>query len=79
MSDIETRLQSLKDRQQEAARRYAQAEARLDTVRARRDELMDALKEHGFDTPSQAREKVNELSGEVEQILEKISEEVSGL
>lgn len=77
--DIETRLQSLRTRQQEAARRYAQAEAKIDTVKARRAEILASLKEHGFDSPEEARAEVENLSSQVEATLEKIEEKVRGL
>lgn len=77
--NIETRLQSLRTQQQEASRRYAQAEAKLDTVQSKRESLMSGLKEQGFDSPEAARKHVEELSSEVEEILVQIEEKVRGL
>jgi chaperonin cofactor prefoldin len=77
--NIESRLQSLRAQSQEASRRYAQAEAQLDAVRARREQLLAGLKEQGFDTPEDARKEVERIGAEVESVLSQIEERVSGL
>lgn len=79
MGDIETRLQDLKVQQQEANRRVAQAEAKRDAVEAKKAEVLAALKEQGYDSPEDARARVDELSEEVETVLEDIEQKVSGL
>lgn len=77
--NIEERLQALRTQQGEAQRRHAQAEAKLDTVRSRKDSLLAGLQEQGFDTPEQARKHVEELNAEVEGILNSIEDKVKGL
>ncbi len=79
MSDIEERLQSLRSRQQEAVRRKAQAEAKLDSVRARKEQILGQLSEEGFQSPEAAREEVQNLSDQVEEVLREIEEKVQGL
>lgn len=76
---IEVRLQNLRTQQQEATRRVAQAEAKLDTVHARKREIEEALAEAGYETPQDARARVEELAGEVESVLEDIEQKVSTL
>lgn len=77
--DIEGRLQALRSKQQEAQRRYAQAEAKLDAVRSQKQALLTGLKEQGFETVEDARVRVKELSAETEQILAQIETKVNGL
>lgn len=77
--DVESRLQSLRSKQQDARRRYAQAEAKLDTVRSQKTALLKGLKDQGFASVDAARERVRELSTETEDILAQIEEKVRGL
>lgn len=77
--EIEDRLAALRARQQEAQRRRATADARLDQVQARKAELLAGLKEQGFDSPEEARAHVQELSKETEKILASIEEKVGSL
>lgn len=76
--NIENRLQSLRTQQQESARRHAQAEAKLDTVLARKTQLLEGLHQQGFKDPEAAREEVIALSAEVEEILDQIEARVQG-
>lgn len=77
--DIENRLQTLRSKQQDAQRRYAQAEAKLDAVRAQKTALLKGLKEQGFPDAKAAQKRVTELSAETDSILAQIEEQVSGL
>lgn len=77
--NIEQRLQSLRSRQQEAVRQKAQAEAKLDSVRARKDQILQQLSDEGFPDPEVARVEVQSLSDEVEEILTDIESKVQGL
>jgi hypothetical protein len=77
--DIETRLQTLRSKQQDAQRRHAQAEAKLDNVRAQKTSLLNGLKEQGFSDTTAAQKRVKELSTETEAILSQIEEQVSSL
>lgn len=79
MDTVETRLQQARAKQQEKARLYAQAEAKLDAVRAQKASLLKGLKDQGFEDAEQARKRVQELSSEVDQILAEIEEKVSSL
>lgn len=77
--NIETRLQSLRTRREEANRRRSVAEAKLDEVAARKTQIEQALSDQGFDTPEAARDEVQRISTEVDTILDEIAEKVSGL
>lgn len=77
--DIEQRLSSIRARQQEAQRRHATAEAKLDQVRARREEVMQSLSAQGFSTPEEARARVESLKSETEEILADIEGKVGSL
>lgn len=77
--DIENRLQNLRARQQEAQRRHATAEAKLDQVRSQRQQLLDALKSHGFDTPEEARAAITSMKQKTEKILAEIEKQVADL
>lgn len=77
--ELAERLQSLKVQQQEANRRVAQAEAKQDAVQAKKAEVMESLKNQGFDSPEAARERVESLGKEVDAVLQDIEEKVSGL
>lgn len=79
MNDVETRLQNLKMKQQDAQRRYAQAEAKLDQVRSQKAALLTSLKDQGFPDVAAARTRVQELSSQTDAILAEIEEKVSGL
>lgn len=79
MDTIENRLQSVKARQNEAQRRQATVEAKLEQVDTQRKQLLAALKEQGFETPDEARQHVEELKQKTEAILTQIEEKVSGL
>lgn len=77
--DAESRLQGLRTKQQDAQRRHAQAEAKLDSARSQKAALIDGLKNQGYPDVKAARKRVEELSAETETILAKIEEQVSGL
>lgn len=77
--DVENRLQNLRAKQQDAQRRYAQAEAKLDSVQAQKRDLLKGLKEQGYEDVAAAKVRVSELSAETEEILSQIEEKVSGL
>jgi chromosome segregation ATPase len=77
--DVESRLQALRTKQQDAQRRHAQAEAKLDTARSQKQALLDGLKKQGFPDVKAARARVQELSAETETILAQIEEQVAGL
>lgn len=79
MSDVEVRLQQLRSKQQDAQRRYAQAEAKLDAVRSQKETLLAGLKENGWESVEAARERVQALSAETQAILEKIEQQVVSL
>lgn len=79
MSEIEDQLSSLRTRQQEAARRYAQAEAKLDQVKARQAQIIDSLKSQGFESAVAAQAEVARLESEVQEVLAEIESKVSGL
>ena len=79
MSDVEDRLKSIRDRQAEAQRRHATAEAKLDQVRSERERLLSGLKEQGYDGPEEARTAIASMQRDVETILAEIEEKVSGL
>lgn len=77
--DIEYRLQTLRSKQQDAQRRHAQAEAKLDQVRSQKTSLLNGLKEQGFPDAKAAQKRVKELSAETEEILVRIESQVSEL
>lgn len=79
MSDVEDRLKSIRDRQAEAQRRHATAEAKLDQVRSERERILAGLKDQGFDTPEDARTAIASMQRDVESILAEIEEKVAGL
>ncbi len=79
MATVEERLTGIRTQQQEAGRRRATAEAKLDEVRARRENLMAALKEHGCADVGSAQQRLAELSEESEKALALIEEKVRGL
>lgn len=76
---IEGRLLSLKSKRQDASRRRATAEAKLDEVASRKAQVLQKLKEQGFDNPEDASKEVQALTEQVDSILDEISEKVSGL
>lgn len=78
-NNIETRLQSIRTSQQEAGKRYSQAEARLDGVAAKKQQITAQLADMGFSTPEEASAEVSRLNSEVDQILQDIEQKVSGL
>lgn len=69
---VEERLQSARQRQQDALRLRATMEANQDAVKAKRDELLLRLKELGFDSPDEALAEVSRLSEEVDTLLAQI-------
>ena len=79
MSDLEERLQLVRSRQQEATRRRAQAEAKLDTVRAQREDVLARLKAMNYDTVEAAQQRAVALKAETESVLADIEAKVRGL
>ena len=79
MDDVELRLQNLRTKQQDAQRRFAQAEAKLDQVRSQKATLLTSLKEQGYADVAAARDRVQALSAETQAILAQIEEKVAGL
>jgi hypothetical protein len=77
--DVEARLQQVRTKQQDAHRKRAMAEARLDAATARRDDALKQLKDLGFSTVAQARERAVALEEETEQILAAIEAKVRDL
>lgn len=77
--DVEARLSALRTKQHDAQRRHAQAEAKLDAVRAQKTALLEGLREQGYDDVDAARVRVQELTAETEAILAQIEEKVAGL
>jgi chromosome segregation ATPase len=77
--DVEARLQNLRTKQQDAQRRHAQAEAKLDSVRAQKTALLEGLAEQGYPDVDAARARVQELTAETAEILSQIEEKVAGL
>ena len=77
--NIESRLISLRTRRDEANRRRSVAEAKLDEVAARKQQIEKALADQGFDNPEDARAEVQRITAEVDAVLDEITEKVSGL
>lgn len=69
----------LRSQQQEAGRRRAQAEAKLDEIASRRKRLIEALGEHGCENEEQAHKRLKELGEQSEKALAEIEEKVKGL
>lgn len=71
---VEARLQSARQKQQEAIKLRASMEAKKDAVVAKRAELMQRLQAEGFDSPEAAVAEVAKLSAEVDTLLAEIEE-----
>jgi hypothetical protein len=78
-TDVEDRLQKIRTKQQDSHRKRAQAEARLDAARARQAEALQALRDLGFSTVAEARDRAVALEAETEQILADIEAKVKDL
>ncbi len=79
MSDLESRLQQVRARQQEAFRKRAAAEAKLDAVRSQKQDSLDRLSDMGFSSPQAAKERAQELKTQSESVLAGIEEKVRPL
>lgn len=82
MSDvqIEERLASIRQKQQEAARRKARAEAQAEEATERRESALAQLVEQfGCKDVAEGQAKLTEMQAETEAALKAIEEKVRGL
>lgn len=80
MNDVEERLSTIRQKQQEAERRRARAEAQRDEALSRQQKAEKALKqEFGVETVEEAQRLLQELQQETEGVLAEIEEKVTGL
>lgn len=76
MDDPEAALQQIRVQQQQATRAHAQAEALLDSLNARREEVISRMCDLDV-TPETVRDRISELESEIQSVLDSIRERIA--
>ncbi|MCW4026513.1 MAG: YidC/Oxa1 family membrane protein insertase [Candidatus Bathyarchaeota archaeon] len=80
MTDNIDKIKELREKHKKAQEAFAKAQAQIETLVEKREEIMESLKqEHGVDTIEEAEDLLNKLRGEQADLLqstEKILDEI---